>query len=199
MFLSVHLTVHPPSLFSPLSSLSLSLFTPVRNTPPPGPGPGVERAERHGDVKQHTHVIFAFHEFNASLPVSAITTTASIVKGGGEHYAKIYDAAHARDTVLCCNRRRTIRLRIGTRSTTFRKWIRDQIIRAVQDTHLITTSSFGGARKSRLTAHRSIMQLQTIMAKIFSFNRNIGNASFSICDTLCRRALGMRTAAGSCS
>ena len=113
------------------------------------------------------------------------------MKGGGEHYAKIYDAAHARDTVLCCNRRRTIRLRIGTRSTTFRKWIRDQIIRAVQDTHLITTSSFGGARKSRLTAHRSIMQLQTIMAKIVSFNRNIGNASFSICGNtvpqVCRR------------
>ena len=150
------LFISPFTSLSLLSSLSLPLFTPVRNTPPPPPGPGVERAERHGDVKQHTHVIFAFHEFNASLPVSAITTTASIVKGGGEHYAKIYDAAHARDTVLCCNRRRTIRLRIGTRSTTFRKWIRDQIIRAVQDTHLITTSSFGGARKSRLTAHRSI-------------------------------------------
>jgi hypothetical protein len=35
------------------------------------------------------------------------------------------------------------------------------------------------------------MQLQTIMAKIVSFNRNIGNASFSICGNtvpqVCRR------------
>jgi hypothetical protein len=57
-FFSSHLSRVSPSL-SLLSSLSLSLFTPVRNTPPPPPGPGVERAERHGDVKQHTHVIFA--------------------------------------------------------------------------------------------------------------------------------------------
>jgi hypothetical protein len=53
------LFISPFTSLSLLSSLSLPLFTPVRNTPPPPPGPGVERAERHGDVKQHTHVIFA--------------------------------------------------------------------------------------------------------------------------------------------